>query len=58
VGGASFEGKLVRSRLLGSVADFVRLFQPGQVRRQKVLQVEGASLPNALEIVVLDYFGG
>jgi len=43
---------------LGSVADFVRLFQPGQVRYQKVLQAERTSLPNVLEVVVLDYFGG
>ena len=49
---------------LGSVDDFVRLFLPGQVRRtgagypQKVgpavLQVEGANLPSALEVVVLN----
>ncbi len=62
----------VLSFKLGGVDDFVRLFQPGQVRRPgadavagaatapagAVLQVEGASLPSALEVVVLDYFGG
>jgi L-ascorbate metabolism protein UlaG (beta-lactamase superfamily) len=63
----------VLSFKLGGVDDFVRLFQPGQVRRRArsadapagaaapagaVLQVEGANLPSALEVVVLDYFGG
>ncbi len=58
---------------LGDVADFVRLFQPGQVRQRArsaddfasaaasagaSLQVEGASLPSSLEVVVLDYFAG
>lgn len=49
----------VFSSRLSSADDFVRRFRPGQARRvREALQVEGASLPSSLEVVVMDYFRG
>ena len=40
---------------IAAADDFLKYYPPGQVRREQMLQVEGANLPSSLEIVVLDY---
>ncbi len=40
---------------LATVDQFLRLFQPGQVRREQWLAVEGANLPPSQEVIVLEY---
>jgi L-ascorbate metabolism protein UlaG (beta-lactamase superfamily) len=42
---------------LGAVDDFLRLFPPGQVRREQALEIDRRGLPDSLEVVVLDYVG-
>ncbi len=45
----------VLSIKLAGVEEFLGLFQPGQVQRKRVLEIEAAGLPDNQEIVVLDY---